>query len=85
MAIVTGGEEGIYLPHKQIKGYDVDCVDVTGAGDVVTAVLAYCLARGVDIETACRLANAGAAISVTRLGCYQPTIQETLSFFYERT
>lgn len=42
--------------------------DVTGAGDMVVAVLAYKLACGVDILEAARVANKAAGVEVTKLG-----------------
>lgn len=48
-------------------------VDTTAAGDVFNAGLAVALAEGLDIARACRFANAGAALSVTRRGTQAAT------------
>ena len=42
--------------------------DVSGAGDTVIAVLALCLASGVDIEPAAQLANIAAGIVIAKVG-----------------
>ena len=43
-----------------------DAVDTTGAGDTFNGVLAVALAEGTPLMRACELANAAAAIKVTR-------------------
>lgn len=42
--------------------------DVSGAGDTVIAVLALCLASGVDVEPAAQLANIAAGIVIGKVG-----------------
>jgi D-beta-D-heptose 7-phosphate kinase/D-beta-D-heptose 1-phosphate adenosyltransferase len=42
--------------------------DVTGAGDTVTAVIAACVAKGIDLPTACKLANLAAGFVVGEVG-----------------
>jgi D-beta-D-heptose 7-phosphate kinase/D-beta-D-heptose 1-phosphate adenosyltransferase len=42
--------------------------DVSGAGDTVAAVLAVALAAGADWESALRMANAAAAVAVSKKG-----------------
>jgi D-beta-D-heptose 7-phosphate kinase / D-beta-D-heptose 1-phosphate adenosyltransferase len=42
--------------------------DTTGAGDTVVATLASCLAAGATLEEAAHVANAAAAVSVSRVG-----------------
>jgi D-beta-D-heptose 7-phosphate kinase/D-beta-D-heptose 1-phosphate adenosyltransferase len=42
--------------------------DVTGAGDMVLAMLGYCLAAGMDWPAAIRLANIAGGLEVERLG-----------------
>ena len=76
--IITLGKAGIFLAtksgiRKNIPTQTVDAVDTTAAGDVFNGYLAKCLADGLDLEAAIKMANAAAAISVTRVGA-QPSI-----------
>ena len=50
------------------KGFAVEAVDTTAAGDTFNAALAVALSEGLVIGSAARFANAAAAISVTRRG-----------------
>ena len=50
--------------------------DVTGAGDMVAAVLGLCLASGIDMQKAAALANVAAGLEVERLGVVQITRRE---------
>ena len=43
--------------------------DVTGAGDTVTSVLAYCTGMGYPLHSAALHANKAAGISITQSGC----------------
>jgi D-beta-D-heptose 7-phosphate kinase/D-beta-D-heptose 1-phosphate adenosyltransferase len=55
--------------------------DITGAGDMVLAMLGVCLAEQTGIETAVQLANAAAGLEVERAGVAaisRPEIQEKL-------
>lgn len=61
----ASGEEGYFL------GIQREAVDVTGAGDVVSAVLAYSLAAGIPIQDAVRYAVLTAGRKVERLGTRQ--------------
>ena len=58
-----GSEEPVTTP-----GRAVEAVDVTGAGDTHTGVLAARLAEGAALDDALAAANAAAALSVTRRG-----------------
>lgn len=66
------------------QGFQVEAVDVCGAGDMYLAGLVYGLhiCKG-DIKQAMKLANAYAAISVQRVGSYIPTKQELAEFIEE--
>ena len=72
--IVTLGARGVqiysreYVGHIESEQHQVS--DVTGAGDVFVASMTYFLARGLDLETACRKANKLAGLSVTKFGTY---------------
>ncbi|MBN1845404.1 MAG: ribokinase [Sedimentisphaerales bacterium] len=71
-AIITCGARGAYVLAPDYEGlipaYRVEAVDATAAGDVFNGVLAVALAEGRRIVEAVRLAQAAAALSVTRLG-----------------
>jgi ribokinase len=64
LGTVAAGEEGWF--HEPAPA--VDTVDSTGAGDVFAGVLAVGLVEALPVRAAVRLANAAAAVSVTRRG-----------------
>ena len=67
--ITTLGGEGCSIDDRvKIPALPVVAVDTTGAGDTFNGVLAVCLAEGMDMEGACRLAVKASGISVTRKG-----------------
>ena len=71
--VITAGADGIFWAFGNrsghVPGIRVEqVVDVAGAGDTVLAVLGCCLAQGVDLSKACRLANTAARFQVGRLG-----------------
>src|ERR1700676_1739564 len=71
--LVTQSEHGMTLvPRKgeiiHIPAHPVKVLDVSGAGDTVAAALAVVLATGAGWETALRMANAAAAVSVSKKG-----------------
>ena len=63
MCVVERGREPVMITAERQEVYDV-----TGAGDVVIAVLALGLACGAGLVTAARLANAAAGVAVGRVG-----------------
>lgn len=70
--IITLGGDGCFVQEKE-SSYHVPAVpaevyDTTGAGDAFNGALAHFLAAGKQVKEASRLANAAAAISVTRAG-----------------
>jgi ribokinase len=77
IVVMTLGEKGALTyangQHTLHDGFRVSAVDATGAGDAFSAALAVATAKGLDLHSAVRYANAGAAISVTRLGA-QPSL-----------
>ncbi|WP_250626146.1 ribokinase [Pinirhizobacter soli] len=79
--VLTRGSEGAWYrdggePVHQ-RGFKVDVVDTTGAGDTFNGAMAVFLDRGID--EAVRLACAAAALSVSRLGAQggMPSLRET--------
>ncbi|HPD15105.1 MAG TPA: ribokinase [Planctomycetota bacterium] len=85
--ILTRGKQGAAVldgtPHpKQIPGRKVRAVDAVGAGDAFVGTLAAFIAEGRPLDEALHLANAAAALSVTRKGAQpsMPTRREILSF-----
>jgi D-beta-D-heptose 7-phosphate kinase/D-beta-D-heptose 1-phosphate adenosyltransferase len=79
--LVTQSEHGMTLvPRKgevvQVPAHPVKVRDVSGAGDTVAAVLAVTLAAGADWETALRMANAAAAVAVSKKGTASVTSSE---------
>jgi len=70
--LITLGSKGVFagLPNHMgmVPGYRVCSIDSTGAGDVFSGSLAALLSEGMPIKKATKLANASAAISVTRMG-----------------
>ncbi len=69
LAIITLGAEGLYYATGEESGrvpaFKVDVVDPTGAGDALTAAVAYGLLEGVSPEEAVRLGMAAATQTIT--------------------
>jgi len=79
--LVTQSEHGMTLVPRHgevihVPGHPVKVRDVSGAGDTVAAVLALALAAGADWETALRMANAAAAVAVSKKGAAVVTSAE---------
>ncbi len=70
--IITLGAEGLvyYDGHEffKINGHSVNVLDTTAAGDTFNGVLVAELASGKNMLDALKVANAAAALSVTKLG-----------------
>ncbi len=71
--VVTAGSEGMFVwpvrgRVRRLVSAARDVVDVTGAGDTVTAALAAVLATGAGLAAAAALANLAAAAVVAREG-----------------
>jgi D-beta-D-heptose 7-phosphate kinase / D-beta-D-heptose 1-phosphate adenosyltransferase len=71
--LVTESEQGMTLVPRlgepiHVAGLPVKVRDVSGAGDTVSAALAVALAAGADWESAVRVANAAAAVAVSKAG-----------------
>jgi len=84
--IVTLGEEGALIVTDnncvKVNGYTVNAIDTVGAGDTFIGNFASNISRGVAITDAVELANAAAALSVTRVGgaAATPTVKELEEF-----
>jgi D-beta-D-heptose 7-phosphate kinase/D-beta-D-heptose 1-phosphate adenosyltransferase len=63
VAVIPAKGEMAHFPAQARSVYDV-----TGAGDTFIAAFALCVARGIDFNTAARLANYAAALKVGRFG-----------------
>ena len=79
--LVTQSEHGMTLVPRtgeaiHVPGLPVRVRDVSGAGDTVAAVLAVTLAAGADWEAALRMANAAAAVAVSKQGAAVVTAAE---------
>src|ERR1700749_3761869 len=71
--LVTRSEHGMTLVSRSgdvvhVPAHPVKVRDVSGAGDTVVAALALALAAGADWETVLRIANAAAAVAVSKKG-----------------
>jgi sulfofructose kinase len=63
------------------RGFEVEAVDTTGAGDVFHAGFTYGLIKNWDVMEILRFANAVAALKCTRMGGRSvPTVEEVDSF-----
>jgi rfaE bifunctional protein kinase chain/domain len=70
--LVTEGKKGMFLYNKgnthKINANPVEVYNVTGAGDVVLAVMAKCFLLGIDVVTSTRIACRCAEYAVTKPG-----------------
>jgi ribokinase len=70
--VIKLGARGCFVATEQIycavKGFVVDAVDTTAAGDTFNGAFAVALGEGTPVVEAARFANAAAALSVTRRG-----------------
>jgi ribokinase len=71
---------------KYVKGFTVEAVDSTAAGDAFTAAMTVHYLRFGDLTQAVSYANAAGALAVTRLGAQPslPTAREVEAFIRER-
>lgn len=74
--VLTLGARGALIASEDgtrlVPGYRVKAVDTTAAGDIFNGAFAVALTEGRSLDEAVRIANAAAAISVTRRGA-QPS------------
>src|SRR5439155_9036931 len=73
MALVEAGGHHEHLPTRPRQVYDI-----TGAGDMVLAVLGMALAAGADYPSAIRLANVAGGLEVEKVGVATVTRDDIL-------
>lgn len=71
-------KEGVWTTHH-VRARRRELIDVTGAGDVTSAVLALALAAGAEIETAMWMANLAAGVKVEKFGAATVSSGEILA------
>ncbi len=80
--LVTQGKEGMTLFQKdKITSYPAeqkDVFDVTGAGDTVISILAASIAAGKSLDSAVKISNIAAGLSIQKLGAASVTQKELL-------
>ncbi len=86
LAIITLGAAGLYYATSAESGrippFPVDVVDITGAGDALTAAVAYGLLEGMSPEETVRLGTAAAAQTIA---CHETVCPDlSLELLYER-
>ncbi len=79
--LITRSEKGMTLIDQQDKKHDIktvskDVYDITGAGDTVVAVMSACIAAGLSLLDAAKLANFAAGIVVSKVGTATTTLSE---------
>lgn len=81
--VITLDKEGAYLrtagANELIPTKPRSVYDVTGAGDMVLATIAVCLAAGYDSKTAVQLANITGGMEVEKFGVVPVTIDEIVN------
>lgn len=81
--MVTMGAEGMACLSEEgfthIPASAREVFDVTGAGDTVTAVVAAILGSGGSMVEAMAVANAAAAVTVSRVGTHAPGIESIVA------
>jgi D-beta-D-heptose 7-phosphate kinase/D-beta-D-heptose 1-phosphate adenosyltransferase len=82
-AVVTLDKEGMALAHADGRAEVFptrprQVYDITGAGDMVLAVLGMALAAGADYDPAIRLANVAGGLEVEKIGVATVTREEIL-------
>ncbi len=82
-AIITLDKEGAYLHSdtisEQIPTQPRTVYDVTGAGDMMLAMIAVALAAGCDYKTAVQISNIAAGLEVEKFGVATVSIDEIVN------
>ncbi len=82
-SIITLSEDGMAIfgdEMIEIPTLAREVFDVTGAGDSVIAGLAFGLSCGLDIDKSARLANAAAAVVVSKVGSATAKLSEIMNY-----
>lgn len=81
-AYITLGSEGIYnFQNNSItKAYDIEILDITGAGDSVVSMLALLIATNCSEERICPILNIVGNLSCRHQGAYGVEIDEIRQF-----
>jgi sugar/nucleoside kinase (ribokinase family) len=88
LVVTLGARGAMILDGDEIhahRGFTVDSVDTTGAGDVFRGAYIYGMLKGWPHLDTLRFANAAAALSCTRAGAIRgvPTLREVQTFLTE--
>ncbi|MGH7546168.1 MAG: PfkB family carbohydrate kinase, partial [Gemmatimonadota bacterium] len=67
--------------HERIPAVPRDVFDVSGAGDIVTATVAACLAAEASESEAARVANFAASVEVGKAGVASVSAEEIVEAF----
>jgi D-beta-D-heptose 7-phosphate kinase/D-beta-D-heptose 1-phosphate adenosyltransferase len=82
-AVITLDKEGAFLHtdeiSEQIPTQPRNVYDVTGAGDMMLAMIAVALAAGYDYKTAVRLSNIASGLEVEKFGVATVTVDEIVN------
>jgi len=84
--VLTLGDQGVLFRSgreaARLTAHNVNAIDATGAGDCFVGVYAASLSQGASDSDALQIANAAAALSVTRAGAARsmPTSDEVAAF-----
>lgn len=86
--LTTLGAKGMLLvgvdgTKEYIKSVGKEVFDVTGAGDTTIAYIAACIANGMNIYEAMKIANYAAGIQIAKVGTSMVNIQEVDEYLYE--
>lgn len=89
--VITMGDKGVYFLNIKdeeyfVEGINVNVIDTTAAGDAFVGAFAFGLGQDLDHYDCLRLANASAALSVTRMGAQPslPYLNEVRKFMSDR-
>ena len=81
--LITRGKEGMILntiSNKIEHDSIINLIDVTGAGDIVMAVLVYVYLKDYDLFKACKISNYVAGKSVGVIGNYSVTENDIIEY-----